>query len=35
MRDYNDKIVASAREQGVLLTQISSYIKHAPLRRLK
>jgi len=35
MRDYNDKIVASGRDQGVLLTQISSYIKHAPLRRLK
>ena len=35
MRDYNDKIVASGRDQGVLLTQISNYIKHAPLRRLK
>ena len=35
MRDYNDKIVASVRDQGVLLTQISNYIKHAPLRRLK
>ena len=35
MRDYNDKIVANGRDQGVLLTQISNYIKHAPLRRLK
>ncbi|MDC0132156.1 site-specific integrase [Flavobacteriaceae bacterium] len=35
MRDYNDKIVANARDQGVLLTQISNYIKQAPLRRLK
>ena len=35
MRDYNDKIVANVRDQGVLLTQISNYIKHAPLRRLK
>ena len=35
MRDYNDKIVASGRDQGVLLTQISNCIKHAPLRRLK
>jgi integrase len=35
MRDYNDKIVASGRDQRVLLTQISNYIKHAPLRRLK
>jgi len=35
MRDYNDKIVASGRDQGVLLTQISNYIKQAPLRRLK
>ena len=35
MRDYNDKIVASVRDQGVLLTQISNYIKHSPLRRLK
>ena len=25
MRDYNDKIVASGRNQGVLLTQISNY----------
>ncbi|MDC0479167.1 site-specific integrase, partial [Flavobacteriaceae bacterium] len=30
-----DKIVANDRNQGVLLTQISNYIKHAPLRRLK
>ncbi|MDB4062562.1 site-specific integrase [Flavobacteriaceae bacterium] len=35
MRDYNDKIVANGIDQGVLLTQISNYIKHAPLRRLK
>jgi len=35
MRDYNDKIVTNGRGQGVLLTQISNYIKHAPLRRLK
>ena len=35
MRDYNDKNLASGRDQGVLLTQISNYIKHAPLRRLK
>jgi len=35
MRDYNDKIVANGRNQGVLLTQISNYIKQAPLRRLK
>jgi len=35
MRDYNDKIVANGRDQGVLLTQISNYIKQAPLRRLK
>ena len=35
MRDYNDKILANGRDQGVLLTQISNYIKHAPLRRLK
>jgi integrase len=35
MRDYNHKIVANVRDQGVLLTQISNYIKHAPLRRLK
>ena len=35
MRDYNDKIVANGRDQGVLLTQISNYIKNAPLRRLK
>ena len=35
MDDYNDKIVANVRDQGVLLTQISNYIKHAPLRRLK
>ena len=35
MNDYNDKIVANGRDQGVLLTQISNYIKQAPLRRLK
>ena len=35
MGDYNDKNVANGRDQGVLLTQISNYIKHAPLRRLK
>ena len=35
MGDYNHKIVANGRDQGVLLTQISNYIKHAPLRRLK
>lgn len=35
MDDYNDKIVTKERDQGVLLTQISNYIKHAPLRRLK
>jgi integrase len=35
MNDYNDNIVANGRDQGVLLTQISNYIKHAPLRRLK
>ena len=35
MDDYNDKIVANGRNQGVLLTQISNYIKQAPLRRLK
>ena len=35
MRDYNHKIVANGRDQGVLLTQISNYIKQAPLRRLK
>ena len=35
MRDYNHKIVANVRDQGVLLTQISNYIKQAPLRRLK
>ena len=35
MRDYNNKNLASGRDQGVLLTQISNYIKHAPLRRLK
>jgi integrase len=35
MDDYNDKIVANGKDQGVLLTQISNYIKHAPLRRLK
>jgi len=35
MGDYNHKIVANGRDQGVLLTQISNYIKQAPLRRLK
>jgi len=35
MSDYNHKIVANGRDQGVLLTQISNYIKQAPLRRLK
>ena len=35
MRDYNDKNLAIVGDQGVLLTQISNYIKHAPLRRLK
>jgi len=35
MDDYNDKIVAKGRDQRVLLTQISNYIKQAPLRRLK
>ena len=35
MDDYNHKIVANGRDQGVLLTQIFNYIKHAPLRRLK
>jgi len=35
MDDHNDKIVSNARNQGVLLTQISNYIKQAPLRRLK
>ena len=35
MDDYNNKIVAKERDQGVLLTQISNYIKQAPLRRLK
>lgn len=35
MNDYNDKIVANGRDQGRLLTQISNYIKQAPLRRLK
>jgi integrase len=35
MDDYNNKIVANGRDQGVLLTQISNYIKQAPLRRLK
>ena len=35
MDDYNDKIVSNGRDQGVLLTQISNYIKQAPLRRLK
>jgi len=35
MGDYNDKNVANVRDQGILLTQISNYIKQAPLRRLK
>ena len=35
MGDYNHKIVANGRDKGVLLTQISNYIKQAPLRRLK
>ncbi|MDC6478632.1 tyrosine-type recombinase/integrase [Flavobacteriaceae bacterium] len=35
MGDYNHKIVDNVRDQGVLLTQISNYIKQAPLRRLK
>ena len=35
MGDYNHKIVTNGGGQGVLLTQISNYIKHAPLRRLK
>lgn len=35
MGNYNHKIVANGRDQGVLLTQISNYIKQAPLRRLK
>jgi integrase len=35
MGDYNHKIVANGRDQGVLLTQISNYVKQAPLRRLK
>ena len=35
MSDYSDKIVSNGRDQGVLVTQISNYIKHAPLRRLK
>jgi len=35
MDDYKDKIVPNGRDQRVLLTQISNYIKHAPLRRLK
>ncbi|MDC0486630.1 site-specific integrase [Flavobacteriaceae bacterium] len=35
MDDYNDKIVSNGRDQGVLVTQISNYIKQAPLRRLK
>ena len=35
MRDYNDKIGSIGRDQGVLVTQISNYIKQAPLRRLK
>ena len=35
MGDYNNKIDAKGIDQGVLLTQISNYIKQAPLRRLK
>ena len=35
MSDYNDKIVANGGGQGVLITQVSNYIKQAPLRRLK
>ena len=35
MRDYNYKIGSIGRDQGVLVTQISNYIKHAPLIRLK
>ena len=35
MDDYNDKIGSIGRDQGVLVTQISNYIKQAPLRRLK
>ena len=35
MGDYNDKIVTNVRDQGILVTQISNYIKHVPLRRLK
>ena len=35
MSDYNDKIVYNVRDQGVLVTQISNYIKQTPLRRLK
>ena len=33
MGDYNHKIVANGRDQGVLLTQISNYIKQAPLKK--
>ena len=35
MDDYNNRIVANVRNQRVLLTQISRYIKQSPLRRLK
>ena len=35
MDDYNDKIVSNGKDQEVLVTQISNYIKQAPLRRLK
>ena len=35
MDGYNNKIVSNGRDQGVLVTQISNYIKQTPLRRLK
>ena len=35
MGNYNDKIYTINRDQGYLLTQVSNYIKQAPLRRLK
>jgi hypothetical protein len=35
MGDYNHKIVANGRDQGVLLNHISNYIKQVPLRRPK
>ena len=34
MRDYNDKIVANGRDQGVLLTQISNYIKTGASKKI-